>query len=318
MATGFWDTFVKRTLLWLFAIGYCASTHSASAQDMPLSARMIADCTAVRSGQELWVGIYIQLQPDWHIYWEYPGESGFATKVEWDLSDIGTTSALTLYPVPIAFVGAGNLVSYGYEKVTILLAHVPKVAVKPDAKQVTLRARGRWLMCQAEECRDGRQNFELTLPVGEPAPSREKELIDRFRKLLPEPGKPNNAKVEVQTTSAGAKVRLEIEAPNQEKRVLASGTKNGRGLAFFPLPPKGVMVSIPEITGPTKTIQIGEKTFSFYTGPATISFEVKRSSKLSTASLSMEGVLVQQHIGANDELGDMEAHRFAIPFPQNQ
>ncbi|MGB9691974.1 MAG: protein-disulfide reductase DsbD domain-containing protein [Candidatus Sumerlaeaceae bacterium] len=307
---------LKKTIPWLLvALATLALFGGASAQESPLNARMIVDKSAVAAGEELWVGIHIQLQPGWHIYWENPGDSGFATKIEWDLADVSTTSPETLYPVPIKFIGAGNVVSYGYEKETVLLAHVPRVALKPDARQVTLRAKGRWLMCQAEECRDGRQTFELTIPVGPASPSPDKDMIDKFRRRVPKEGQPKNLRVESTVMGDRVKVRLEVLPPGANQKILAEDSEQGRGLAFFPLPPKGVTATVPEITGPKKVVRVGNESLSLFTDKALVTFEIKRNSRTSTGPLTMAGVLVQQTVEADSRLGELEAKRFRISIP---
>lgn len=283
------------------------------AEEKPLEAQLIANATAVQSGKDLWLGVLVKLQPEWHIYWEYPGESGFATKVEWDLSELGTTSSQTLYPIPEKFLGAGDVVSYGYSGETLLMTRIPKVQPRAGASSVTVRAKARWLMCRAEECRDGRENLELTLPVGTPQGAHT-ELFEKYEALLPMEARPDNVKENIITSGNGYKIELEVSPPSSGQ-LLAEKTPQARGLEFFPLPPKGLTITVPEVTGATKKVQMGSESATVFTGKAHIKLEAKRSARSTTGPLTLSGLLVQQTLSENGTVGPLQANKFSIQLP---
>lgn len=304
-----------RSLGVLCILAALGNVGKAQPSDKPLEAKLLANATAVREGQELWLGVYVKLRPEWHIYWEYPGESGFATKVEWDLSEAGTTTTTTFFPVPVKFVGAGGVISYGYAGETMLMTRIPSVRLATGAQQVTLRAKTRWLMCREDECRDGRETLEISLPVAPPQPANT-ELFERYERLLPLDKLPNNVKMNI-LPKEGSLV-LEMEAsPSDRGNLLAEDCPLGRGLAFFPLPPKGVTVGIPQISGPTKKMMIGKdrQEVTVFTGKATITTQIKRSSRATSGPLTLAGVLVQQAVGEDGSVGELQAHKIQISLP---
>jgi thiol:disulfide interchange protein DsbD len=124
------------------------------------------------------------MDPGWHTYWKNPGDAGLATRVGWDLP-AGLVAGPILWPAPERF-GLGPVVSYGYSGDLLLMSRVtvsPKVVPGPT---LSIRARVRWLECQ-EECRPGRAELTLELPVRrDPPPSgASSDRFVRARRDLP-------------------------------------------------------------------------------------------------------------------------------------
>ena len=46
---------------------------------------LIAEKTALVAGEKNTVGLSIKHAPHWHTYWKNPGDSGYPTKITWDL-----------------------------------------------------------------------------------------------------------------------------------------------------------------------------------------------------------------------------------------
>ena len=55
-----------------------------------------------RTPQRLRAGIEIKLQPGWHTYWRYPGDSGVPPRFDFSGSD-NVASVKVLYPAPHLF-----------------------------------------------------------------------------------------------------------------------------------------------------------------------------------------------------------------------
>lgn len=66
------------------------------------------------------VGVLIELEKDWHIYWRNSGDSGMPTIIEFDLPE-GVTAGEMNWPSPKAFEYEG-LASYGYDNKVLLLS----------------------------------------------------------------------------------------------------------------------------------------------------------------------------------------------------
>eukprot|EP01031_Cornospumella_fuschlensis_P053036 gene53036-64792_t len=81
----------------------------------------------VAPGKQVWLGLQLDHQPEWHTYWKNSGDSGLPTVLEWKLP-AGTDAGEIAWPTPKK-IPIGTLANYGYEK-TILLP-VP-VTVAPS------------------------------------------------------------------------------------------------------------------------------------------------------------------------------------------
>jgi DsbC/DsbD-like thiol-disulfide interchange protein len=286
-----------------------SSAVAGPSNEKPVEASLVADAQTVAEGQELWLGVHVKLAPGWHLYWQYPGESGFATKIDWEAQNLVTSSPQTLFPVPETFEGAGRVVSYGYAGETLLLAHIPKIHLLPGAREVTVRANARWLVCREDECRDAKQTLELKLPVGVPSPANA-ELFQRYRKLLPLSSPPSNVKVNTTTSDEQAEVSLQVSVPPGTMGIVAApAAPPYRALELFPLPPRGVTVTIPKTVGRVEERKVGGATIAVHPEGATISLFVKRGSWTTTGPVTMEGVLVQQWLRSDGSIGEPQANK---------
>jgi DsbC/DsbD-like thiol-disulfide interchange protein len=97
-----------------------------------------------RSGTVLLGGIAIQLQPGWHTYWRYPGDSGVPPHFDFSKSD-NVEAVTVLWPAPQKFEDGAGGTSLGYKQQVVLpLRIVAKNADKP----VTLRADINYAVCE--------------------------------------------------------------------------------------------------------------------------------------------------------------------------
>jgi len=148
-----------------------------------LQASLIAERTGVEAGKPFTVGFLLKVQPQWHVYWMNPGDSGMATTVEWELPEGWKAGALQ-WPLPKVFNEPGDLTTYGYADEVLLMAEVTPPATLAAGEPVTLRARVNWLVCR-DICVPGEALLEISLPTqGTPAPANG-ELFSRYRSRLP-------------------------------------------------------------------------------------------------------------------------------------
>ncbi len=115
----------------------------------------------VQPGKQVWVGLQIAHQPEWHTYWKNAGDSGLPTQLDWKLP-AGIDPGEIAWPAPKK-IPIGTLANYGYEG-TVLLP-VP-LTVAPgfasDRLEVTLKAA--WLVCK-KECIPQEGDFALSIPA---------------------------------------------------------------------------------------------------------------------------------------------------------
>ncbi|QFY44681.1 thiol:disulfide interchange protein [Candidatus Methylospira mobilis] len=136
-----------------------ASSEAATGQ---VKAQLIASADAVHPGDEILIGVRQSIIPHWHTYWVNPGDSGLATRIEYDLPP-GSAAGEIQWPTP-SRISMGSVVNYGYQNEVTLLStlNIPGDSVAGSAFPV--KARVNWLVCK-EECIPQQVELQLTLPV---------------------------------------------------------------------------------------------------------------------------------------------------------
>jgi DsbC/DsbD-like thiol-disulfide interchange protein len=140
----------------LFGAPARAADASPWVEDSYSAIRLIAG--ANKSGADsLRAGIEIKMQPAWHTYWRYPGDSGVPPRFSYSGSD-NLATVKVLYPAPHAFTDEVGT-TIGYKGNVILPLRVfPRQKDKP----VTLRAKIEYAVCD-RLCVPVEAHVELTL-----------------------------------------------------------------------------------------------------------------------------------------------------------
>jgi DsbC/DsbD-like thiol-disulfide interchange protein len=165
-------TFIDKALCAALTSGCMAlanPAHAADAstwsQDSKSEMRLIAGSN---TGATLRAGIELKLQPGWHTYWRYPGDSGVPPRFDFSGSD-NLKTARVRYPAPQLFSDeTGN--SIGYSDSTIFPV---EVVPRDPAKPVTLRLKVDYAVCE-KLCIPAEGQAELSLTTGPSA--RDAEL----------------------------------------------------------------------------------------------------------------------------------------------
>ncbi|HJW41060.1 MAG TPA: protein-disulfide reductase DsbD domain-containing protein, partial [Rhizomicrobium sp.] len=124
------------------------------------------------------------IRPGWHTYWQFAGDVGQPTTLDWSLPHGWKASALQ-WPYPKR-LPVGPFMDYGYQgKVWILSTVTAPSDVKPG-DVVSLKAKASWLVCK-EVCVP--EDAELSVPVtiGTPSLSSNAALFAAARVKLPAP-----------------------------------------------------------------------------------------------------------------------------------
>ena len=158
-----------------------------------------------KPGATVRVAATFEIIPDWHIYWENPGESGAPTQIELDLPAGCTAVAApggkpaVAFPVPSVFTHGETV--FGYEKSVTLSVEV-KLPTELPAGGLPATVRASWLVCK-ERCLMGRGEGRVDLAKPSAAGSREaKALADslsRLPKALPAAWKVSLAEVSAES-----------------------------------------------------------------------------------------------------------------------
>src|SRR5687767_12241867 len=79
--------FVRPALLlicWLAGLGMAGAQFEPGTSKQ-VTPSLVADTVAITPGKPFTAGIRLKMLPGWHVYTEYPGDSGAPPTVEWDL-----------------------------------------------------------------------------------------------------------------------------------------------------------------------------------------------------------------------------------------
>ena len=183
---------IKRGVTCFFAVllGFFACSSAANAsQGEGVKASLVADVFEPASFplKPFMATVVLDLQPGWHTYWQYPGDSGLPPKVEWHLPQ-GWTAAPIEFAIPHQFSEPGDMVVYGYEKRQLLRALITPSKEQRNDGSFVLGASLSWLACN-ELCVPGSAEVSIKLPV----PRDQGVGLDQqfsSEGVWPEPGKP--------------------------------------------------------------------------------------------------------------------------------
>ena len=118
----------------------------------------------IHPGAPLWLGLQLNHQPHWHTYWKNAGDSGLATRLEWELP-AGLQAAEIAWPAPQR-IPVGTLTNFGYEGRVLLPVPVQisdKFVAPPDGN-VQIHLSASWLVC-SQECIPQDGKFVLNIPA---------------------------------------------------------------------------------------------------------------------------------------------------------
>lgn len=161
-------------------------------------ARLVAATTAVGSLATVPAALEVELDPGWKTYWRSPGDAGIPPGVDWQGSDNVAVTNFR-WPAPERFDFFG-IESFGYhDRVVFPIDITPSRRGEP----LKLKARADLLVCD-DVCIPHSLNLSLDVPGGPAIPSREAQLIDRFRALVPGDGARSGLSLEAVTVGPPA------------------------------------------------------------------------------------------------------------------
>jgi thiol:disulfide interchange protein DsbD len=191
------------------------------AEEPKVAAVLMADTVAFQPGVPFRVGVKLTMKEKWHTYWAFPGDSGSAPRVEWDLPQ-GATVEGPYWPLPHRLVGRGDVVTYTYEG-EVLLPYT--VTLPASTEPVNIKGLLKWFACE-RTCIPGETALSLTLPAGTPAPANT-EPFSKTDRLLP------------QSTPAPFAASWRNPAPDILE-VSLTGIPDRYKIEVMPMPPKGI------------------------------------------------------------------------------
>jgi DsbC/DsbD-like thiol-disulfide interchange protein len=139
-----------------------------------VTAELISDSGTVAPQGMTRVALSLMLEPDWHVYWVYAGDSGEPPTVAWSVPS-GFSIGPIQYPAP-SRLPLGPLMDYGYEGTAVFPFDV-SASQNVSLGDANLGAHVQWLVCR-EVCLPGKAYLGLNLKVSPQASRETDKLID--------------------------------------------------------------------------------------------------------------------------------------------
>lgn len=224
-----------------------------------IAVELAAESGVLTPGAETWIGVIFTMEPDWHVYWKNPGDSGVPPSITWILPD-GFTAGELHWPRPER-IKEGPLVSYGYRGSLLLMAPLKVPATYRPGSRFILKAATTWLVCK-DTCIPGKVDLVLELNG---AHGSQAALFKRTRALFPNP----------------IPAAWLVSADAQEKALVLSFSSTGETLKapaeFFPANPSQI---------DNAAVQ------ALAWGPGGARLALAKSDQLTQLPATLEGVLV--------------------------
>ena len=182
---------IRLILTWLAVLAAALPGLARADPQLPeVRARLVVASDSPAPGHDLAVGIAIDPGPGWHIYWQNPGESGYAPRFTWHLP-AGYAMGDVRHPAPQRLVSAGMTINAHAGPVMLLTRlTVPGSARVGD--RITIAGQGDLLVCSDSMCVP--RVIDLTRPLvigtGQTVPAAVAMLdvaSQRLPKVLPGP-----------------------------------------------------------------------------------------------------------------------------------
>ena len=196
--------------------------HSISAQQKSLAeARIVVDSFSSEKDSIISLGVLINLQDDWHIYWRNPGDSGLPTDIELSLPN-GITASEIKFPIPKIFASE-EIVNYGYGHQVLFLFDV-NVPENYSSKEINISAKINSLICK-EMCKAFDTTVTISLDMSKDFTAEESisRLFEATRKMIPG----QNKRLNIIAESKSDYVYLKVFVNENENQ-------NIKGIQFYP------------------------------------------------------------------------------------
>ncbi len=171
----------SRSLMIGLALVFGLFTQAVQAQTTPVTkahtqVELVSQYLTIVEGRSFYIGLRLTMEPEWHVYWRNPGDSGLPPKIKWDLPPGYRADPIT-WPRPER-IDAPPLVSYGYEGDVFFPVKISAPGDIKNRASIDVQAKVSWLACKVE-CIPGVANFSFSIPVVK----ENDKLNPKFREL---------------------------------------------------------------------------------------------------------------------------------------
>jgi len=153
------------SLLFLLLVSACARQNAQPpAESKHSTASLVLEDTAVPPNGQTRIGIRFKMDPEWHIYWQNPGDSGEPPKITWKLPR-GVQMGALEWPAPARMNNPAGT-DYGYQDDVVLLATLQVAPTTQAGSALDIAGDLRWLVCH-DVCIPQRAEVKTQLRVAD-------------------------------------------------------------------------------------------------------------------------------------------------------
>jgi thiol:disulfide interchange protein DsbD len=147
--------------------------------------QLISEQSAIVPGETFWIGIEMDIQSGWYVYYRNPGDAGMPITLSWSNDQDFDISEIK-WPYPEWKVEPGDLTSYIYKDSMLYMMEATVPENLDPGDKTTLQVSADWLICE-KVCIPESADLELTLDVAEQPTFNEDHLalFSKMREKLP-------------------------------------------------------------------------------------------------------------------------------------
>lgn len=192
---------------------FCAMAVGAGGKadsDSHAKVSLLAEETLFTPGHPAWIGLFFDLEKEWHIYWVNPGRSGAALRVHWRLPR-GFKAGEIHWPVP-SRVGAGEVTDYGYEGRVLLPLELQVPANYSPGTRIKIVADVQYMICRKLVCMIAEAQPTLLQPSIHESATDSAAKLKMFQETLESEPKPMPAAWKARAFDDGRNFVLTLES----------------------------------------------------------------------------------------------------------
>ncbi len=220
--------------LLLLVLGTSEQAHGRA----QIQVQLLADTERVAPGQAFTLGVRLHMEPEWHTYWQFSGDAGLPTTVDWQLPP-GFKAGPLQWPAPHKYTESGDLTVYGYADEVLLTAQVQAPAALSPDSLLSFGAAVSWLVCR-EVCIPGDTTLALPLRTGAGNPAN-RALFAQYLAQVPRPLGPDDpVAVNHRSRRQGDEIQVDLALEARSGTLAADAHApdfyplDGSGFAFSP------------------------------------------------------------------------------------
>ena len=263
---------MRRILILLSVFAGLVISSFAQEVPTPVRAKLVADIAAVKPGESFNLGVLMEIDPGWHVYWKYPGETGLPTRVQFKVPD-GFSAGQINWPIPNAYHKPQGGIDYGYENLLLLWTSIDVPSDAELNSNFQIDAKVSWISCK-EICIPGKANLKFDTKISDLRKPADTALFSEWQNSLPHILSDSEIPFNVEVSTVNS----------DEDRALIGVTvvskSNAKKIEYYPNPVDSLVVQNLKYN----KLPDNKKT--------EISFEVKAKNGVQLSEIALDGLIV--------------------------